>query len=299
MKQKILVFGTEGMIGSRFLTLMRQKFFFHAPTEKEVNLLDEKQLASSIQDTDAEIVLNFAAYTNVGQAEEEKDNREGIVYKLNAEAVKNIAANCIKSSKRLVQISTEYVFDGEKTNGLYKEDDQPNPINWYGQTKYFGEEFVKNSGCKYSIVRICMPYCANFSGKKDIVRTFLAMLQSKQEISALIDVINTPTFVDDIVNGLGLVIENRRNGIIHISARDSISPYDFARLIAQKFELDENLIKPTTFDEFIKDRKAPLLKNSGLDSSKFQAEFGDGILHTIEQGLELLKKQSVQKKENR
>jgi len=290
-KLKILIFGGSGLVGSRFVELYEEHFDLIVPAEAEVDLLNKEQLKDSVLKSDTDIILNFAAFTDVGKAEVEKGDQTGLVYKLNALAVKNLADLCKDLAKHLVQISTEYVFGGDKSGGLYNEKDEPKPINWYGQTKYFGEEFVQNSGCFYTIIRISMPYRAQFEGKKDLARTFLEMLQEGREIFGCTDVINTPTFIDDIAQGLKLILEKEPGGILHIASVDSISPYNFARSIAEKFNLNETLVKPITFEEFIKGRPAALLKNSGLDSLKFRKEFSKEILHTVDEGLKIFQKQ--------
>lgn len=290
---EVLVIGSSSMIGSRFIELNGNQFTFATPAEGELNVLDSESIAKVIGKSSSSVVINFAAFTNVGKAEEEKDNEDGLCYKLNAGAVKTLADECKKTGKHLVQISTEYVFNGTKTDGLYNEQDQPSPINWYGRTKYLGERFISESGCKFTIARLTMPYRAKFDGKKDLVRGFLGMLKEGKEIFGCTDVINTPTFIDDIAKGLGLVINKELEGIIHLSSGDEISPFNFACTIAQEFGLDKNLVKPITFEEFSKGRPAPLLKNSGLDNIRFKKEFGEGILHNVNSGLEILKTQML------
>lgn len=289
--KKVLVFGSSGLVGSRIIELNKNNPDFILPSETEVDLLNPEQLKKSVLESGAKIILNLAAFTNVGKAEEEKGDEKGLVYKLNSLAVKNLADICKESDKHLIQISTEYVFSGNKEEGLYKEEDKPEPVNWYGQTKYYGEQFVQNSGCQFTLVRFSMPYRANFLEKGDIARTFLKMLRNGQEIFGCVDVINTPTFIDDIAQGLKLILEKEPGGIIHLASCDSINPFSFAKLIAQKFNLDESLVKEITLEEFSKGRSAPLLKNSGLDVAKFRGMFGEGILHTVEEGVTIFKKQ--------
>lgn len=289
--KKVLIFGGEGLVGSKFLQLNSSYFDLHAPTLEELNLFDEEKVKSYLENSHIDVVLNFAAYTNVEQAEDEKGDKNGIVYKLNSLAPKKLAAFCRELDKRLVQISTEYVFDGRKVDEPYTEKDQPNPINWYGATKYFGEQFVADSGCKFTIVRISMPYSAHYELKRDIARFFLGQLKNQQEIKAIEDAKNTPVLVDDIANALKMILEREPDGLIHVTAKDSITPFGFVSLIAEKFALDKSLVKPIRFEEYSKTKKAPLLQNSWLSPANFEMQFGSDILHTIEEGVNIFKKQ--------
>lgn len=293
MKQKILIFGGEGMVGSRFVELNQDQFEVIAPLASETDLLNIEQSTRTIKGSAAPVVVNFAAFTDVGKAEEDKGNRDGLAYRLNVESVKDLSAACKKDDKYFIQISTEYVFDGKKAEGLYTEEDTPSPINWYGQTKFLGEQAALESGCECLIARISMPYRARFDPKKDIARRFLEMLQKGQEIHGCTDAVNTVTLIDDIAYGLGALLKKRPTGIIHLAAVDSISPYNFACLIAEKFNLDQKLVKPVTLEEYSKNSPVSLLKNSGLSSAKFGKEYGEGILHSVEEGLEIFKKQLI------
>lgn len=291
MKQKIVIFGGHGLVGTRFRELVGDSLDMVAPTIDDLDILDVPKLKKFLDENPSEIILNFAAFTNVAAAEGEKENLEGLVYKLNALAVKQFAQICQDLDRHFVQISTEYVFDGTKEDSSYTEEDDPHPINWYGKTKYLGEKFLQESGCHYSIVRISMPFSAKFADKGDIARFYLQQLEAGQEVKAIIDAKNTPVLVDDIANGLKAVIDRKFPGIIHVTSKDSITPFDFATLLAEEFGLDKNLIKPVSFEEFGKERKAPLLKNSWLSSQKFRREFGEGILHTVEENVKIFKQQ--------
>lgn len=286
----IVIFGGEGMVGSRFITLHSGSFEIIAPTIAELDFTDFEKTKNFLESKNPSVVINFAAITNVEASEEEKGNREGLTYKVNSLAVKNLAQVCKEQDYHLIHISTDYVFDGTRTSP-YTEEDNPNPINWYGETKYLGEKFIKDVDVGHTIVRIEMPFSAHFELKKDIARIFLNMLQNSQKIKAITDSDITPVLVDDIANALKLLIEKKPTGIYHVVSTSTTTPFKFAKKIAETFGLDENLVKETTFNEYNRNKKAKLLRHSWLDSSKFVKEFGEGILHTIDESLELFKKQ--------
>lgn len=287
---KIVIFGGSGLVGSRFIELNENNLEIVAPLANEVDILDKDKVQSFLERQDScDAVVNFAAFTNVERAENQKEDERGICYKVNAVGPKNIAEICKDLNKHLVQISTEYIFDGSKADSAYKEDDKPNPINWYGQTKYFGEKFVLESSCSSTIVRISMPFSAFYGLKKDIARFFLDQLKQGNVINAVEDQNITPTYVYDISGSLSVILERKAKGIYHVCSKNSTTPFEFAKLIAKTFGLDETLIKPVSFKEYNKDKVAKLLKNSWLDSGKFTQEFGGESLHLIEESVSLFK----------
>lgn len=289
--KKVLVFGGGGLVGSKFINSHTQDFEIVAPPSSEVDILNKDQISKAIEQFNPNIVVNFAAFTNVEGAENQRGDRDGICFRINAIGAKRVAEACKDFDKRLIHISTEYVFDGTKAESPYTEEDEPNPINWYGMTKLFGEEYVWESGCRAVMVRISMPFTSFFKEKKDIARFFLEELRAGKSVRAIADQRVTPTIVSDIASALKLVIEADCCGLYHISSTDSVSPLEFVKTIAEIFKLDYSLISSISFDEYNKEKKAKLLKFSWLNPTKFEREFGEGILHTVEEGLVLFKKQ--------
>lgn len=289
--KKILVFGGSGLVGSRFVELNTGYFDMSIPVVSDVDILKKDQITKITQEFNPDTVINFAAYTQVEDAEVQKGDKNGICYLINAVGAKNVADVCKQLNKKLIHISTEYVFDGTKESSPYTEEDQPNPINWYGVTKYAGEQFVLESGCASTIVRICMPFSPFYELKKDVARFFLGELQSGRKIKAIADQRVTPTFVDYIVNALKVLTQSDVVGVYHISSIDSVTPLEFAKTIARVFKLDYSLINPVSFDEYNRGKAAKLLKFSWLNPTKFEREFGKGILYTVEEGLAMFKEE--------
>lgn len=286
---KILVFGGAGLVGSRFYELNSSKFEIDAPDISEVDILDQKQLGECFKKSHPDAVINFAAYTNVKEAEKQKGDKNGSCYKINVEGAANVAKICQESGAHLIHISTDYVFDGAKSERPYTEEDTPNPINWYGQTKHLAEQAVLKSGANITMMRISMPYSAHYELKTDVARFFLRHFQSNEPISAIEDQRITPTLVDDIANALKVIAEKKSKGIYHVSVTNDTSPYEFAKLLAKTFSLDQSLIEPISLDGYNKGKLAPLLRYSWLDPSKFISEFGEGILHSVEEEVKLFR----------
>ncbi|MBI2018492.1 NAD(P)-dependent oxidoreductase [Candidatus Daviesbacteria bacterium] len=286
--KKLLIFGGSGLVGSKFIESHNQTFEINAPPAKEVDILNKNQILKALEDLNPDSVINFAAYTNVEQAEEQTEDKAGVCFQINAMGAKNVADACRILDKHLLHISTEYVFDGTKAERPYVEEDKPNPINWYGHTKYFGEQFVLGSGCKSSIVRISMPYSAYYEFKKDVARFFLEQLKLKNPIRAVVDQLITPTLVDDIADALSEIVKKRLEGVINVSCKSSTTPFDFAKTIAKVFGLNESLVNSISLTDYNLNKKAKMLKNSALDPSKFDSLF-PGVLHTLDESVNLFK----------
>lgn len=274
-------------MGSRFLELATD-YNTTAPGHEELDLLDFAKLETYLLESDADVVINFAAFTNVDEAEKEKDNEDGLVYQLNVKVPGVLSQHCLFANKYFIHISTDYVFDGTKQTP-YVESDVPNPVNWYGKTKSMAEDEVAAASPAFLIVRPEMPYSSCFDKKPDIARVFLKMLREGKEINGVADQKITPVFVDTLIYGLFRLIEVKASGIYHLASTDTTTPYDFAVMIAEKFGLDKNLVKSVPFAEYNQTRPAKRPQNSYLDVSKFEAEFGKGILKTVDESIELFK----------
>lgn len=289
--KKVLVFGGSGLVGSKFIDLQKSAFEISAPQADKVNILNKDQIAKAVEDFNPDSIVNFAAYTNVEEAENQKDDQNGICFQVNAIGAKNIADVAKDFDKHLIHISTEYVFDGNKDDIPYTETDKTNPINWYGQTKLAGEQFVLESSAKVVVVRISMPFSAYFEAKLDVARFFLEQLRSGNQIKAVADQRITPILVNDIASALKVLLENQSIGIYHVASRDSVTPLEFVKTLAEIFDLNYSLISSISLDEYNKNKKAKLLKYSWLNPTKFEKDFGDQILHTVKESLVIFKKE--------
>ncbi len=200
----------------------------------------------------------------------------------------NVVASSAITGKKLIYISTDFVFDGEHApKGGYKEEDTPNPLSWYARTKYEGELRVVGSKTPYIIVRIAYPYRSNFE-RNDFVRAMKSRLASNLPIAGITDHIFNPTFIDDIANGLNKLMGENVTGIFHMTGAQSLSPNECAILIAEKFDLDKGLISKTTREEYFKG-KAPRPFNVSMNNDKIEKL---GIrMRGFTEGLEEVKKQ--------
>lgn len=290
-KQKIFGIGITGLIGSRLVELLSGQYNFHnLSLETGVDITNPQTLSVLENDTEHSIVFHLAAKADVDGCEQDKEAGEGgAAWKINVEGTRNVVNACRKSGKKIIYVSTDFVFDGVKPEGeVYTEDDSPNPINWYAKTKYEGEKIVQASGLPYLILRLAYPYRSPFPQKKDLVQAMVTRLKNKEPITAVTDHIMSPTFVDDLAGAVGLLITKRETGIFHTAGSQPLSPYQLAVLIAQVFALDQTLIGQTTREEFFKNR-APRPYNLALNNAKIE-KLG-AKMRTVEAGLQALKVQ--------
>lgn len=248
--------GLSGLVGSRIVELLKDRYTFEDVSyDTGVDITDRASLTKAIQASSANIVFHLAAKANVDACEEDKSKgKMGDAWKINVEGTRNVVDACNATGKKIIYISTDFVFDGEKEseNG-YVEDDAPHPINWYSVTKYEGEKIVQQAKTPWIIARLAYPYRYSFP-RNDFVRALLAKLQAGEEVAAINDHIMTPTFIDDFAHALAALLDKEQTGIFHVVGSEFITPYNAAVSIAKEFNLDQTLIQKTTRNEYFKRR---------------------------------------------
>jgi len=290
---KIIGTGLSGLVGSRIVELLPEDNFIDYSLSTGISILDKDQLAQATEkNPDFDCFIHLAAFTDTAKAWEQNGDKTGLCYQLNVQGTKNIIELCKKYNKHLIHISTDFVFDGNKEE-KYTEEDTPAPIEWYGQTKYFAEQEVLNSGISSSIIRIAYPYRANFAEKKDIVRKIIDALKTQSLNHPMFaDQITTPTFVDDIALGLKYFFQHKPNGIFHLVGSSSQSPFQMAQQVAETWGFDKNLIKEGSLEEYIKtlpEGSRPWQRHLAISNDKIKSL---GIFpKTLQAGLLEMKKQ--------
>lgn len=305
---KIFIIGGSGLVGSRIVEILQSKYTVDVlGTSNGVDVTDPASLDIIKNDTEHEVVILLAAKADVDGCEADKAlGEQGDAWKINVGGVQNVVNACLDTNKKLIYISTDFVFDGSaEQNSSYNETDTPNPVNWYGMTKFRGEEIVKNSGLPFIIARIAYPYRGYSSSeqsesrslettgsrlartiKLDFVRAIKKRLENNQTVAAVTDHVFSPTFIDDIAVCIDVLIHHNTTGIFHLTGSQSLTPYEAAIIIAEKFGLDKSLISKTTRAEYFKD-KAPRPFNVSMNSDKIRKL---GIsMKTFAEGLEAIK----------
>lgn len=223
-KLKVLVTGAGGQLGTDLCAELKVNNIDFVPlTISDVDITDEQAVKDAIKSSKVDIVIHCAAYTNVDQAEENKD----LAYAVNTLGTKYIAEACKEINAKLMYISTDYVFDGEGTK-FFTETDQANPVNWYGQTKYEGEVIVQELIKDFFILRISWVFGLN---GHNFVKTMLKLGSANEEINVVSDQIGSPTNTADLSKIIVEMIQTKEYGIYHVTNEGTCSWAEFAETI--------------------------------------------------------------------
>ena len=270
MNKEILGTGLDGLVGSRVVELNPQYEFINL-IYPQADITKIETLETFFQNSTADTLIHFAAFTDTKAAWEQKFDTNSPCFKVNVEGTKNVAQLCKKYNKHLIHISTDYVFNGQK-NVPYNENDLPNAMEWYGQTKAMAEKIALDAGA--TVVRISFPYRKEFPLKVDFIRGYINKLQSSEPLNLFTDQTITPTFIDDIAHGLDIIIQQKPAGIFHLVGSSSHSPYEIAQEVARIFNLDSSLIHPSSLEKYLIDNPTarPFGKNQSLSNQKIKDE---------------------------
>ena len=287
----VLVTGSSGLVGqnvaAQCIRLHHNTFSanhkFKPNFGKEVilDLLDTKSIKKAIDKVKPNAVIHCAAISDINSCESKKE----LVHKVNTLGTQVICES-IPNNCFFLYVSTDNVFDGKKGN--YKEDDIPNPVNWYGETKLKAEEIVQNYTKDYAIARISTQYGIH-ERKTNLGLDFIKKIMNKQKIRAATDFYSSPTYVESTAKMLVEIVERRINGIMHICDNERVSRFDFALALIESLDLKRNdvTLEAITIKDLNWKAKRPI--DSSLDNSKCQK-----ILHNkprrLKEGLGLLVK---------
>jgi len=228
--KRILVTGANGQLGSAIVTIFKQNNLDVIATDRTImDITKQKQVFDVIKQIKPQVIIHCAAYTAVDKAEEDKLN----CYKVNVEGTRNLALIASKLNIEFIYFSTDYVFDGTKPEP-YDISDTPNPINFYGLTKFIGEEIVKSLLTNFYIFRISWVFGPN---GKNFVNTILRLGKEKSFINVVTDQIGSPTYTIDIATFL-LSKPNISIGTHHLTNEGYISWYEFASRIIEIAKLN-------------------------------------------------------------
>ncbi len=283
---KILGTGLSGMVGSRVIELLSPRFQFeNLSLETGVDITKKETVDRYVEHSDAPWIFHFAARTDVDGAEKERDQKEeSPTWVVNVSATQYIVDACKKFRKKLLYISTDFVFDGEKDQ--YTEKDTPHPLGWYAETKYEGEKRVDTLGGDGLIIRIANPYQSARFTKADFVHKIIDRLASGQEVIAAQDQIFVPTFIDDIAPAIETLVTRGLFGIYHVVGSQALSPFMAAQKIAKLFNFDISLVKPASFVQYFSGR-APRPFHANLKNDKI-TQLGV-VMHSFDEGLAIVK----------
>jgi dTDP-4-dehydrorhamnose reductase len=280
---KLFITGGSGLLGCKIAEIALKKYEVYTGYCHNKPEFGEPVKCDLAKDTDVEIIykitpeviIHTAALTNVDECETNKE----LAYKINVEGTKRVAEIANELGTLLVYVSTDYVFSGD--NGMYKEEDEPNPMNYYGHTKLLGEKYCE------CIARPCVIYGAKpASGKVNFALWILKTLRNGEELKIVTDQFITPTLNTNLAMMLLEISERRLKGIFHTAGATRVSRYEFALRIADKLGLDKDLVISSRMEQMKWLAKRP--KDSSLDTSKASGYLKEKTLD-LDMALEIFK----------
>jgi len=240
------VIGANSMVGSRFCELSElQLVKADLNGEISVDITEQESVENFFQDNKFETVILFSAFTDVDSAEGQRGNKSGTCWRVNVAGAKNVVEACRHFKRKLIFISTDFVFDGE--NGPYSETDLVGPnlekVSWYGITKIEGEKLINNSLDDFMIIRISYPYRSRFGSKADFAKQILQRYDNHDLYPLFADQQITPTFIDDLAPCISLLLSKNAGGIYNLASPEPVSPYEFGIELIRIFGYDPHYIE--------------------------------------------------------
>lgn len=257
---KVLVTGAAGQLGRDVVTLFEQQSFAVLPCDrKSLDITDVDACLRRVQEFNPDVIIHCAAYTAVDQAETDVDQ----AYQVNAVGTRNLVVAAEKVGAKFCYISTDYVFDGQYTNG-YHEYDNTNPQSIYGKSKRAGELLVQSLSSAYFIVRTSWVYGIHGN---NFVKTMLRLGQDKPMLNVVSDQKGSPTYTVDLAAFLLELVQTEKYGIYHVSNSGDCTWCEFAKAIFEEANSQGGSynvqVNPCTTEEF--PRPAPRPANSVME----------------------------------
>jgi dTDP-4-dehydrorhamnose reductase len=280
---RILVTGSNGLLGQKLIKLLGNKTDIELlATSRGANrvsnqkgyqyqsldITNQQEINAVFDVFKPDAVINTAAMTNVDACEDNKT----LCWDLNVNAVKHMIAAAEKHNSHLIHLSTDFVFDGEA--GPYKETDQPNPLSYYGESKYEAEKLLQASNIKWSIVRTIIVYgVAENMSRSNIVLWAKEALAKGNPLNIVDDQFRSPTLAEDLAMGCWLIAEKEAQGIYHISGKDVLSIIDLVYAVADFYGFDKSIVSTTSSANLNQSAKRPPKTGFILDKAINDLEY--------------------------
>lgn len=284
--KKILLYGGTGFVGSAIYDAFKNNYILVAPTHKELDITDFFSLKKNINQTKPDIIIYASGLSSVDRCEEEPE----LAIILNTKVPEVVAKEAAILHIPMYYISTDAVFRGDKKDSLYKEEDRVDPFSVYGKTKQKGEEVVLNHSNRNAVIRIICPFSYFYLKKTDFLRAAVEKLSKNEQFTGITDQVTNPLYIPYLTNAFHKLIASGAFGIYHLGATDSDTNYNIVKRMAEIFDFDNTLITPITLEKFQKNKKSLRSQYGWLDVSKFQREFGEGILCNLDTSLKAFSK---------
>lgn len=255
---KILLLGKTGLLGKAMLSVFQGHHEIIGLSHTECDITDKKSIDSAVKFHKPALIINTTGYTSVDRAEDEKER----AFSVNAEGVLNLCKILAPEKIPLVHFSTDYVFDGTKSEG-YIESDSPSPISVYGASKAAAEHEILKNLKSYYLVRTAWLYGP---GGKNFVDTMLTLAEEEKPLKIVNDQIGNPTYTFDLAQAVLRLLDGKAYGIYHIVNEGDCSWYEFACEIFRELGVPQEII-PITSEALNRKAKRPkysMLRNTKL-----------------------------------
>ena len=292
---KILITGSNGLLGQKLVKLLsnQPKVELLATSKgpnrisdpsgysyQELDITNEAQINHLFDAFKPEVVINTAAMTNVDACESNKE----LCWDLNVNAVKYQLKASEKHQSHFIHLSTDFVFDGE--HGPYKEDDQLNPLSYYGLSKFEAEKLVQESSTPWSIARTIIVYgVVEDMSRSNIVLWAKGALEKGNPLTIVDDQFRSPTLAEDLAMACWLIAQQKATGIYHISGKDIMSIIELVHRVADYYGLDKSVISPIKSSSLNQAAKRPPKTGFILDKAINDLGYNP---HSFEEGLAIV-----------
>lgn len=278
-KKKILITGSNGLLGQKLVQLLIEKENVHliatAVGENRLKNLDDRYIYASMDVTNPteveevfdkyqpDVLIHTAAMTNVDTCETDTVGCQ----RLNVDAVENLINACQKHQTFFCHLSTDFIFDG--ANGPYTEDAAPCPISVYGESKLKAEQLLIGSSIQWAIARTVLVFgIVSDMSRSNIILWVKKSLEEGKNIKVVTDQFRTPTLAEDLAIGCWLIADKKMQGVFNISGDDFLTPYEMAIKTADFFHLPKKLIEKADSSTFQQAAKRPPRTGFILDKAK-------------------------------
>ncbi|MEO6611498.1 MAG: SDR family oxidoreductase [Chitinophagaceae bacterium] len=275
---KILVTGANGFLGYYLAEQLLQKGYDVIATGKGESRLPFRAHPHfsyvpmdftdpfAVHDVFASYQPGVVVHAGAMSKPDECEANQWKAYTTNVEATITLLLNAEEQSSFFIFLSTDFIFDGAR--GMYSEEDDPNPVNFYGKTKKEAEEAVREYEFDWAIARTILVYGKPPAGRNNLLTIVKEKLEKGEEYSVVDDQLRTPTYVEDLAKGIVSIIEKRATGIYHLSGAEQLTPYEMACKTADHLGLDKMLLKKVTAADFSELARRPLKTGFVIEKAK-------------------------------
>jgi dTDP-4-dehydrorhamnose reductase len=228
----------------------------------EMDFTNQVHVHDVLEKFEPDCIIHAGAMTRPDECELQTD----LAFSVNVEGTRILLSMAVKRAVFFIYISTDFIFDG--LHGMYNEEDIPGPVNYYGRTKLQGETLVRQYPFDWAIARTVLVYGKPLAGRSNILTVVKEKLEKGEPYKVVSDQVRTPTYVEDLADGIVKIIEQKANGIYHLSGSDVLTPYDMAIKTAAYLGLDSSLLINVTAATFSQPALRPLRTGFVIDKAR-------------------------------